>query len=605
MRGGGWGATPAAPGAHLDNQLMQEILHHQKPSAVSHGPQGPSGLTPPASGSSVSELCPAPACPTQASLPLERARITPAPFDAYVVLDFEATCEANRRVPHPEVIEFPMVVVDPVQCAVVAEFQRYVRPIAARKLSAFCVELTGITQRVVDHAKPFPSVYTAALDFLKACGLGDASPSRSYCIVTCGDWDLGTMLPAQMRTSGQLGTPESWSRWCNLKKYMKDLKPPLAGRNSKPVRINGMPDMLAAMGLALQGRHHSGIDDCRNIAAVLCALLSRGHVVTPTNVPSGTYTQWRAPAEAGHQPMAQLPSSIVPPSERPPPSVFVEPTSRPSTESSGKRQAPAPHQKNLQTTTAAAGASSPSGAAPRVAVRDPPLVVDTTRSAVTDLLAHASPTVPRRTVGELKTISKAMSYLLRHGADKERIRMTENGYSALDDVLRAKTVVRAHVTPADVARLVEDNDKQRYRLEYGRHDGKLYICATQGHSLEGVMPDLRRITEASEVLVAVHGTYWTAWNDIKRCGFLSAMTRHHIHFAKGLLGEDGVISGMRANVEVLLYADVPKLLADGVPLWESANGVLLTPGVGDTRQLPLAYIKKAVDKKTGHALPLS
>ena len=34
--------------------------------------------------------------------------------------------------------------------------------------------------------------------------------------------------------------------------------------------------MLEGLGLPMQGRHHSGIDDCRNIARVLIALAQRG-----------------------------------------------------------------------------------------------------------------------------------------------------------------------------------------------------------------------------------------------------------------------------------------------------------------------------------------
>lgn len=36
-----------------------------------------------------------------------------------------------------------------------------------------------------------------------------------------------------------------------------------------------MPEMLELMGLELEGRHHSGIDDAQNIAKVAIALLER------------------------------------------------------------------------------------------------------------------------------------------------------------------------------------------------------------------------------------------------------------------------------------------------------------------------------------------
>lgn len=54
--------------------------------------------------------------------------------------------------------------------------------------------------------------------------------------------------------------------------------------------------------------------------------------------------------------------------------------------------------------------------------------------------------------------------------------------------------------------------------------------------------ELTKITSADEAPVVVHGTYRRAWQLIKDQG-LSRMKREHIHFASGLPGESGVISG--------------------------------------------------------------
>jgi inhibitor of KinA sporulation pathway (predicted exonuclease) len=51
-----------------------------------------------------------------------------------------------------------------------------------------------------------------------------------------------------------------------------------------------MPDMLALCGLELQGRHHSGIDDSRNIAACALACLKKGFVFDQTMVLSHPFT---------------------------------------------------------------------------------------------------------------------------------------------------------------------------------------------------------------------------------------------------------------------------------------------------------------------------
>jgi len=44
--------------------------------------------------------------------------------------------------------------------------------------------------------------------------------------------------------------------------------------------VRGMPDMLDLCGLKLEGRHHSGIDDSRNIAACVIKCLELGFTFT-------------------------------------------------------------------------------------------------------------------------------------------------------------------------------------------------------------------------------------------------------------------------------------------------------------------------------------
>lgn len=59
-------------------------------------------------------------------------------------------------------------------------------------------------------------------------------------------------------------------------------------------------------------------------------------------------------------------------------------------------------------------------------------------------------------------IGKAMSYILRHGAQKEGIMMRADGYIQLDDMLQVKSMKNHRVTPAMVDFIVANNDKKRY-----------------------------------------------------------------------------------------------------------------------------------------------
>merc|ERR1711976_800704 len=91
------------------------------------------------------------------------------------------------------------------------------------------------------------------------------------------------MLPRQC-ADYQLDVPSWMNQWTNIKF-------PYATLTKKPP--TGMAGMLKVLKLPLEGRHHSGIDDCRNIAKIVLNLLQRGIVLQPTgkNEPNGSYTR--------------------------------------------------------------------------------------------------------------------------------------------------------------------------------------------------------------------------------------------------------------------------------------------------------------------------
>lgn len=190
------------------------------------------------------------------------------------VLDFEATCwsddrEKQRR--EAEIIEFPTVLFrigEEGTLERVGEWRQFVRPTINPALSDFCIQMTAITQDEVDSAAPIAQVLAQHTSWL-SCATGNA-PDEAVLFVTCGDWDLGTCLPLEERNKG-LVVPLVYTRWANLKvEFLKVF--PCQGRPD-------MTGMLELAGLELEGHHHSGLDDSRNIGRVLESVWQRGHRV--------------------------------------------------------------------------------------------------------------------------------------------------------------------------------------------------------------------------------------------------------------------------------------------------------------------------------------
>ena len=93
--------------------------------------------------------------------------------------------------------------VDSEDFSVVSQFHQYVKPVGVASITPFCTELTGITQDMVETEPTWERVLEMFVAWYSANNL---SPQHST-FVTCGLWDLKTVLPKQCRYS-QLAIPE-------------------------------------------------------------------------------------------------------------------------------------------------------------------------------------------------------------------------------------------------------------------------------------------------------------------------------------------------------------------------------------------------------------
>ncbi|WP_327368411.1 3'-5' exonuclease [Streptomyces sp. NBC_01217] len=175
------------------------------------------------------------------------------------VIDIEATCWDGQPPPGAvgEIIEIGLTVVDLRAAERIARHRILVRP-ARSTVSAFCTELTGLTQAEVDTGLPFAD----ACRLLAAGHEAGARPWASW-----GDYDHN-QFRRQCRATG---TPYPFGhdgRHTNA-------KIPFTAAHALRKRP-GMAEALRIAGLPLEGRHHSGADDAWNIAALVLDIAARG-----------------------------------------------------------------------------------------------------------------------------------------------------------------------------------------------------------------------------------------------------------------------------------------------------------------------------------------
>ncbi|GFT96069.1 ERI1 exoribonuclease 3 [Trichonephila clavipes] len=204
--------------------------------------------------------------PSFVKLPPKSGQFKKQKFDYFLVLDFEATCDSPKTLVPQEVIEFPVLKVSSLSFEVESIFHSYVKPVIHPDLTKFCTQLTGITQDVVDAYPEFEEVFEEFQSWLEIENLLD--PKTSFVFVTVGNWDLKYLFPVQYKGL-RVPYPEYMKRWINLKASFADLS---------TVYPRNMVTMMKYCQLEHEGRLHSGIDDCKNIARVLKNLAERGIV---------------------------------------------------------------------------------------------------------------------------------------------------------------------------------------------------------------------------------------------------------------------------------------------------------------------------------------
>lgn len=179
-----------------------------------------------------------------------------------LIIDLEHTCMPEADQPedyHGQIIEIGAAWVTPAG-GVADTFEIFVQ--AENPVTAFCTELTGITQENVDTGLPYPAAMQALADFA-ALNSGEAWASW-------GAGDLKCLVRDCAHHSVE-NPLEGWTHrnlkkeWCRASRAL--LKEKVG--NGRKVKQVGMATALAVSGITLEGPRHRALSDVLNIAKLL------------------------------------------------------------------------------------------------------------------------------------------------------------------------------------------------------------------------------------------------------------------------------------------------------------------------------------------------
>lgn len=174
-------------------------------------------------------------------------------------------------------------------------------------------------------------------------------------------------------------------------------------------------------------------------------------------------------------------------------------------------------------------------------------------------------------------ISKKITYALRHNPEKYGLHLASDGSVEMGTFLRAMNDMHHFdppLTEADIRKIMEHADKQRFAIEDGR------IRALYGHSFQVKVEH----EEAVPPAILYHGTAHRFYDSIMEKGLLP-MVRQYVHMSADIETAQQV-GKRRDNHPLILTVDAARAYADGVVFYVGNDKVWLAD------RIPPEYLRR-------------
>ncbi|XP_031623239.1 uncharacterized protein LOC116340740 isoform X2 [Contarinia nasturtii] len=196
-----------------------------------------------------------------------------------ICLDFEATCWTPRDLYRAEIIEFGAVLINLKNKEILSEFHEYVQPTNIPILSDYCMDLTGITQEMIDDKEHFPVIFRKFESWLESIRelnqLNYTRPNKSgvqldwnttFCSWT--NYDLGHYFRLECERHN-ITHQDYFNVWIDAKRYFR-------------MRHKGhytFEMALIKLNISPVGRAHSAIVDAKTLAQMVFTLFQNNTIL--------------------------------------------------------------------------------------------------------------------------------------------------------------------------------------------------------------------------------------------------------------------------------------------------------------------------------------
>ncbi|EEB92770.1 hypothetical protein MPER_08674 [Moniliophthora perniciosa FA553] len=173
-----------------------------------------------------------------------------------------------------------------------------------------------------------------------------------------------------------------------------------------------------------------------------------------------------------------------------------------------------------------------------------------------------------------------MSWLLRHAAQSQGIKIRPDGYVRVNDLLSYYLFKHHNINSLQALLRYDPKHRFEFKEEEGRWPGsKEWLVRHQGgHTIKGVLTSAKRITSFPKSSAAIYCTDIQTWKTFSEHGIWSERGDELIHLARKVPEYEGV-EAYNPSVRILISIDVEKAIHDGEIMFYKINDEsLITDG---------------------------
>lgn len=178
---------------------------------------------------------------------------------------------------------------------------------------------------------------------------------------------------------------------------------------------------------------------------------------------------------------------------------------------------------------------------------------------------------------DLKSTSKFLSYVLRHHPEEIGLKIDENGWALVEELVEKARKYGKNIDEKLLKRVIKRGSKQRFIFS----EDQQYIRATYGHSIN---VDLQ-LNPKTPPEVLFHGTAEKNLSSIIENG-LNAQSRNFVHLS--IAESDAYEVGSRHGTVVVLAIESGIMDNEGYIFYQSES----EPGIWLTNRIPPQFLKK-------------